>query len=75
MSAGTWPGACRGQSPNSSAISSARAEAASDIYLGWTKGVDVRRHFYWRQLRDMKDSAVVEALIPFGLTYYARICG
>jgi len=37
--------------------------------------VDVRRHFYWRQLRDMKDSAVVEALIPFGLTYYARICG
>jgi len=37
--------------------------------------VDVRRHFYWRQLRDMKGAAVVEALIPFGLTYYARICG
>ena len=31
-------------------------QAASDIYLGWTKGVDVRRHFYWRQLRDMKGS-------------------
>ena len=50
-------------------------QAASDIYLGWTKGVDVRRHFYWRQLRDMKGSAVVEAMIPLGLTYYARICG
>ena len=33
-------------------------QAASDIYLGWTKGVDVRRHFYWRQLRDMKGSAL-----------------
>ena len=52
-----------------------RMQAASDIYLGWTKGVDVNRHFYWRQLRDMKGSADVEAMIPFGLTYYARICG
>jgi len=50
-------------------------QAASDIYLGWTKGVDVNRHFYWRQLRDMKGSADVEAMIPLGLTYYARICG
>ena len=29
-------------------------QAASDIYLGWTKGVEVNRHLYWRQLRDMK---------------------
>jgi uncharacterized protein (DUF2252 family) len=50
-------------------------QAASDIYLGWTKGVDVQRHFYWRQLRDMKGSVDVEAMIPLGLTYYARICG
>jgi len=50
-------------------------QAASDIYLGWTKGVDVRRHFYWRQLRDMKGSALVEDMIPLGLTYYASICG
>jgi uncharacterized protein (DUF2252 family) len=50
-------------------------QAASDIYLGWTKGLDVRRHFYWRQLRDMKGSAVVEAMVPLGLTYYAQICG
>jgi hypothetical protein len=25
-------------------------QAASDIYLGWTKGADVRRHYCWRQL-------------------------
>jgi hypothetical protein len=50
-------------------------QAASDIYLGWTKGVDVRRNFYWRQLRDMKGSALVEGQIPTGLNYYGRICG
>ncbi len=50
-------------------------QAASDIYLGWTKGVDVRRHFYWRQLRDMKGSALVEQMRPVGLTFYAGICG
>jgi len=50
-------------------------QAASDIYLGWTKGVDVTRHFYWRQLRDMKGSVVVETLRPEGLTFYAGLCG
>ncbi len=50
-------------------------QAASDIYLGWSKGVDVRRHFYWRQLRDMKGSALVEAMSPIALTWYAGICG
>ena len=50
-------------------------QAASDIYLGWTKGLDVRRHFYWRQLRDMKGSVEVEAMAPVGLTFYARTCG
>ena len=50
-------------------------QAASDIYLGWTKGLDVRRHFYWRQLRDMKGSVEAEALAPLGLTFYARTCG
>jgi uncharacterized protein (DUF2252 family) len=34
--------------------------AASDIFLGWTKGRGVTRNFYWRQLRDMKGSALVE---------------
>jgi len=50
-------------------------QAASDIYLGWTKGVDESRHFYWRQLRDMKGSVLVEAMTPFGLILYANACG
>ena len=50
-------------------------QAASDIYLGWTKGQDVRRQYYWRQLRDMKGSAVVELMAPVTLRYYAQICG
>jgi uncharacterized protein (DUF2252 family) len=52
-------------------------QAASDIYLGWTRGVDVdaTRHFYWRQLRDMKGSVAVETMNPVGLTMYAQPCG
>jgi predicted alpha/beta hydrolase len=50
-------------------------QAASDIYLGWTKGLDVKRHYYWRQLRDMKGSALVESMAPVALMFYARTCG
>jgi uncharacterized protein (DUF2252 family) len=50
-------------------------QAVSDIYLGWTKGRDVNRNFYWRQLRDMKGSALVETMAPLTLTYYGRLCG
>jgi uncharacterized protein (DUF2252 family) len=50
-------------------------QAASDIYLGWTKAPDRSRHFYWRQLRDMKGSAEVESMTPVALTFYARTCG
>jgi uncharacterized protein (DUF2252 family) len=50
-------------------------QAASDIFLGWTKGADANRHYYWRQLRDMKGSAEVEAMAPLGLKFYAGICG
>ena len=39
-------------------------QAASDIYLGWSKGVQADRFFYWRQLRDMKMSAMVETMSP-----------
>ena len=39
-------------------------QAASDIYLGWTKGEQENRYLYWRQLRDMKGSAEVESLTP-----------
>jgi len=50
-------------------------QAASDIFLGWTKGADVDRHLYWRQLRDMKGSAAVETMAPDTLALYGGICG
>jgi uncharacterized protein (DUF2252 family) len=50
-------------------------QAASDIFLGWTKGVEDNRYFYWRQLRDMKGSAEVESMVPGALGFYARACG
>ena len=51
-------------------------QAASDIFLGWTRGqVDVERSYYWRQLRDMKGSAEVEVMAPLVLSFYAGICG
>jgi uncharacterized protein (DUF2252 family) len=49
-------------------------QAASDIYLGWTTGAQ-GRHFYWRQLRDMKASVNVETMTPTGLEFYASLCG
>ena len=51
-------------------------QAASDIFLGWTRGqIDVDRNYYWRQLRDMKGSAEVESMLPVALSFYAGICG
>jgi uncharacterized protein (DUF2252 family) len=49
-------------------------QAASDIYLGWTKGVEDNRYLYWRQLRDMKGSIVVESMPPPNLEFYAHAC-
>jgi len=50
-------------------------QAVSDIYLGWSKGAQEGRFFYWRQLRDMKYSADIENMIPISMEFYARICG
>src|SRR5262249_34569726 len=50
-------------------------QAASDIYLGWTKSPDGSRHFYWRQLRDMKGSVDVESMTLVALKFHAQICG
>jgi hypothetical protein len=44
-------------------------QATSDIFLGWTKGADRSRHYYWRQLRDMKGSAEIETMAPVGLGF------
>ncbi len=49
-------------------------QAASDIFLGWMTG-PAGRHFYWRQLRDMKGSAEVGEMTTRGLRAYAALCG
>ena len=50
-------------------------QAASDLFLGWThdeaSGVD----YYWRNLRDMKVSADVNALPTTTFLNYAELCG
>ena len=50
-------------------------QAASDIFLGWMTGEPGKRHFYWRQLRDMKGSIEVELLKAPGLEILATLCG
>lgn len=53
-------------------------QAASDIFLGWTRlvGIDGRDHdYYLRQFRDWKGSIDVEQLQVEGAMLYAQICG
>jgi uncharacterized protein (DUF2252 family) len=49
-------------------------QSASDLFLGWTEG-DNGRHFYIRQLRDVKVKPVIEMMKPANLRHYARSCG
>jgi len=49
-------------------------QSASDIFLGWTYG-RLGRHFYVRQLRDMKMSAPIEGATAEQLLLYAELCG
>jgi hypothetical protein len=51
-----------------------RLQATGDIFLGWATGPG-GRDFYWRQLRDMKGSAVVEGMPRPLLEQYADLCG
>jgi uncharacterized protein (DUF2252 family) len=48
-------------------------QSASDMFLGWTKGAS-GRHFYIRQLRDAKISAIVEGFDLDLMQGYARLC-
>jgi uncharacterized protein (DUF2252 family) len=48
-------------------------QAASDLFLGWTSG-PLGRHFYVRQLRDMKLSPQVELMDREMLGRYAQTC-
>ncbi|QDU20669.1 DUF2252 domain-containing protein [Urbifossiella limnaea] len=49
-------------------------QSASDTFLGWVKG-EAGRHYYVRQLRDMKIKPVVEAFTPGVMVQYADFCG
>ncbi len=49
-------------------------QGTSDMFLGWTTGPG-GRHFYIRQLWDMKGSVDVPSLRPVGLAFYGGICG
>jgi uncharacterized protein (DUF2252 family) len=49
-------------------------QSASDSFLGWTQG-HRGRHFYVRQLRDMKLSAIIEGFDDQVLRGYAEACG
>ncbi len=49
-------------------------QAASDLFLGHMVGVR-RRHFYVRQLRDVKVRPMVELFTPANMADYARRCG
>lgn len=49
-------------------------QSSSDIFLGWTQGKN-GRHFFVRQLRDMKMSAPIERATAAQLKMYAEMCG
>jgi uncharacterized protein (DUF2252 family) len=49
-------------------------QSSSDVFLGWTHGKE-GRHFYIRQLRDMKMKPLVEVFNPSTMLDYAALCG
>ncbi|MCX7079123.1 MAG: DUF2252 domain-containing protein [Pseudomonas sp.] len=49
-------------------------QSASDLFLGWTTDPN-GRHFYVRQLRDMKISAELETFDGETFAAYGRLCG
>jgi uncharacterized protein (DUF2252 family) len=49
-------------------------QSASDVFLGWTRGKD-GRHFYVRQLRDVKIKFDVEQFEPPKMLQFADWCG
>ena len=48
-------------------------QSASDAFLGWATG-PLKRHYYWRQLRDWKGSADIEQLNERTLLRYGTLC-
>jgi uncharacterized protein (DUF2252 family) len=54
-------------------------QAATDPFLGWTSGISAEgggsKHYYARQLRDMKGSMSVPLMDAQQLEYYGQLCG
>jgi hypothetical protein len=50
------------------------AQPVSDLFLGWVIGPE-GRHFYIRQLRDVKLSTLVETYDAEMLSIYGQACG
>ncbi len=48
-------------------------QTMSDLFLGWTTGPD-GRHYYVRQLKDMKASLTIESYGPRRMKRYAEAC-
>jgi uncharacterized protein (DUF2252 family) len=49
-------------------------QSASDLFLGWTE-TQQGRHFYLRQLKDMKVKPLVEVFTASVMQQYAGLCG
>ena len=49
-------------------------QPASDMFLGWSQGA-MGRHYFFRQLRDIKISVRVETFGVSEMTLYAQWCG
>jgi len=49
-------------------------QSASDVFLGWTTGPE-GRHYYIRQLRDVKVKAIIENFTPSFMAQFAEWCG
>ena len=50
-------------------------QAASDMFLGWCTGPRTGRHYYVRQLWDVKGQSDVMSMDAANLEYYGALCG
>jgi uncharacterized protein (DUF2252 family) len=49
-------------------------QAASDIFLGWSEGPHSGRHYYVRQLWDVKGAGDPAGMAPTNLAHYGKLC-
>jgi hypothetical protein len=50
-------------------------QAASDIFLGWTRDAPRARDFYVRQLKDRKLASIGSLIENEAFLFYAALCG